>query len=152
MAWIDYAAVEDWVGLCDWVDWLMGAYDLDDARRVWPSWPVHLGVAEELAALWLAWLEAAARAADGDALAFWHDRYLIPFLMRVQRVYNIGLCRESHTSMSLAAPTNRTLIDVRSAAITNDQDSEEQDSDEQDDAKQDSAVPEELALTVGASS
>lgn len=159
VAWVDYASAEDWVRLCDWVDWLMGAYDLDDARQVWSCWPAHLGVAEELAALWSAWLEAASRAreADGDALAFWHDRYLIPFLMRVQRVYNIGLCREGHTSMSLAAPTNRTLIDVRSAAITNDQDSDEQDSDdqdsaEQDDAKQDSAVAEELALTVGASS
>lgn len=125
VAWVDYATDEDWTGLCDWVDWLVGVYDLHDERRVRSCWPAHLGVAEELAALWSAWLEAAARAreAEGDALAFWHDRYLTPLLARVNRMYNIGLCREKHTTMRKAGLTNRTLVEVRSAATT------EQDSD-----------------------
>ncbi|MDN5780324.1 MAG: hypothetical protein L0H96_25975 [Humibacillus sp.] len=123
-AWVDYATDENWVALCDWVDWLVGVYDLHDDRRVRPCWPAHLGVAEELAALWSAWLEAASRAreAEGDALAFWHDRYLTPFLARVNRVYQIGLCREKHTTMRPAGLTNRTLIDVRSAATDEDSD------------------------------
>ncbi len=122
VAWVDYATDDDWVALCDWVDWLVGVYDVHDDRRVRPCWPAHLGVAEELAALWSAWLEAAPRAreADGDALAFWHDRYLTPFLARVNRGYNIGLCREKHTPMRPAVLTNRALIDVRSAAASTD--------------------------------
>ena len=133
VAWVDYASDEDWVALADWVDWLTGVYDLHDDRRVRPCWPAHLGVAEELAAVWSAWLEAASRAreADGDALAFWHDRYLAPFLARVNRGYNIGLCRDKHTTMRPAGATDRTLIDVRSAA-TSDEDRDGKDCDTAD--------------------
>ncbi len=122
VAWVDYATGQDWAGLCDWVDWLVGVYDLHDERRVRPCWPAHLGVAEELAALHSAWREAASRAreADGDALAFWHDRYLTPLMGRINPMYAIGFCRDKHTPMRAAPVTNRTLIDVRSAADPDD--------------------------------
>lgn len=119
VAWVDYATDEDWTALCDWVDWLAGVYDVHEDRRVRSCWPAHLGVAEELAALHSAWCEAAVRAreADGDALAFWHDRYLTPLLARVNPMYGIGFCRDKHTPMRAGSPTNRTLVDVRSAAL-----------------------------------
>ena len=117
-AWVDYATGADWVGLADWVDWLAGVYDLHEDRRVRPCWPAHLGVAEELAALHSAWREAASRAreADGDALAFWHDRYLTPLMARINHMYATLSCQGKHTAVRAGPVTNRTLIDVRSAA------------------------------------
>ena len=119
VAWVDYATGQDWVALADWVDWLTGVYDLHEDRRVRPCWPAHLGVAEELAALHSAWREAASRAreADGDALAFWHDRYLTPLMARINHMYATLSCQENrHTSVRVGPLSNRTLIDVRSAA------------------------------------
>lgn len=118
VAWVDYATGEDWVALADWVDWLTGVYDLHEDRRVRPCWPAHLGVAEELAALHSAWREAASRAkeADGDALAFWHDRYLTPLMGRLNHMYATLSCQGKHAPVRVGPMTNRTLIDVRSAA------------------------------------
>ena len=118
MAWVDYATARDWVALADWVDWLTSVYDLHEDRRVRPCWPAHLGVAEELAALHSAWREAASRAreADGDALAFWHDRYLTPLMARINHMYATLSCQGKHALVRVGPMTNRTLIDVRSAA------------------------------------
>ena len=118
VAWVDYATARDWVSLADWVDWLTSVYDLHEDRRVRPCWPAHLGVAEELAALHSAWREAASRAreADGDALAFWHDRYLTPLMARINHMYATLSCQGKHALVRVGPMTNRTLIDVRSAA------------------------------------
>lgn len=118
-AWVEYASADDWVALADWVDWLTGAYGLHEDRRPRPCWPAHGGVAEELAALHSAWREAAARAreGDGDALAFWHDRYLAPLMARLNHMYATASCTGRHAPDRPAPRTDRTLIDVRSAAL-----------------------------------
>ena len=123
-AWVDAATADEWVALADWVDWLIGTYDLAEARRIRPCWPAHLGVVEELAALRSAWRDAAGRARglDNDALAFWHDRYLATFLARVNHQYGTLACHATrHTPVMPAPVSDRTLIDVRSAS-TKDQD------------------------------
>ena len=123
VAWVDHATAKEWVGLCDWVDWLSRTYELhDDARRVRPCWPAHTGVAEELAALRSAWREAARRArdTDTDALAFWHDRYLAPFIARMNTLYTTQGCSTKHENRGQAKTTDRTLINVRSAADPSD--------------------------------
>lgn len=119
-AWVDYASADQWIDLADWVDWVKATYDLRGTYRISPCWPAHIGVAEELAALWSAWKEAAvaARTKDGDALAFWHDRYFAPLLTRLHTIYSIHGCTDDrHETPTRDQATDRTLIDVRSAAV-----------------------------------
>ena len=128
VAWVDYATGQDWIALADWVDWLSCVYDLHEDRQVRPCWPVHLGVAEELAALHSAWREAAARAReeDGDALAFWHDRYLTPLMARINHMYGTRSCQANrHSPVRVGPTTDRSLIDVRSAAGPTEDDTNE---------------------------
>jgi hypothetical protein len=117
--WVDYASADDWVGLTQWVDWLTTIYDLRADHRIRPCWPAHLGVANELAGLHSAWLEAArrGRGQDSDAMAHWHDRWLTPLLARLSTLYSIASCTSKHEP-AVRAPvlTDGTLIDVRSAA------------------------------------
>lgn len=117
--WVDYASAEDWIVLTQWVDWLSTIYDFRADHRIEPCWPAHLGVANELAGLHAAWLDAArrGRGQDNDAMTHWHDRWLTPLLTRLSTLYSIASCASKHEpAVRTPALTDGTLIDVRSAA------------------------------------
>jgi hypothetical protein len=119
--WVDYASAEDWIALAQWVDWLSTVYDLRADHRIRPCWPAHLGVANELAGLHAAWVDAArrGRSQDNDAMAHWHDRWLTPLLTRLSTLYSIASCTSKHEpAVRPPALTDGTLIDVRSAETT----------------------------------
>jgi len=125
-AWVDYASEKDWHELAKWVDWLHITYDLRPNMRVPTCWPAHRGVAEELAALWAAWRQAATEArpsvvdadgveqpgpqADSSSLLYFHDRWLAPLLARLMAVYRIGDCRQSHNNFRTAPTTDIELL------------------------------------------
>lgn len=117
--WADRAEVEDWHGLCDWVDWLTDTYDLRE-QEIYSCWPRHGGVVEELAALWMAWQQAALSCAGNqwasdEALAYWHDRYLPGALARVSRLYSLRDCQARHEPRARAHRTDRSSIVVHSS-------------------------------------
>lgn len=112
VAWVDRATETMWVELADWVDWLAANYQINDGWAVRPCWPQHLGVAEELAALWSAWRQAALKdmMSGGDALAFWHDRYLAPTLARIPHLYATRACEHKHEHVAAPALTLRSHL------------------------------------------
>lgn len=120
VAWIDYAPRRAWDELADWVDWLGETYELRSEWAIRPCWPAHPGVAEELAALWSAWREAARRGLnkDNDALAFWHDRYLAPTLQRLPALYRVNACKAGHQQVKVAPGTDRTYLPSAGVAVT----------------------------------
>lgn len=115
--WTERATAQQWHDLAAWVDWLSETYELLGDLRIVPCWPAHLGVVEELAALWDAWRAAAGRApiegeppGDNDALAFWHDRYLAPLVNRLPALYSVKSCRHGHSAPGRAPSTDRDLL------------------------------------------
>lgn len=120
--WGDCADADAWAALVDWADWFLATYDLAGQENLLlPCWPDHPGVVEELAALWMAWAEAAAksRSGDGDAMAYWHDRYLAGFLARLPR-YRMRSCTPETHEPKLGRPleTNGSLVQVRETALS----------------------------------
>lgn len=118
LGWGDSADPEAWGALVAWVDWFYVTYDLREHVPV--CWPDHPGLVEELASLWMAWCSAAAtsRAELGDALAYWHDRYLAGFTSR-WHLYQIHNCTDGHVTRYKKPPaTNTALISVRETAIS----------------------------------
>ena len=112
-AWIDRATSEEWTALADWVDWLSTTYELTEDVELRPCWPHHPGVAEELEAVRLAWVNAVQRTASGDdpdGMAFWHDRYLAPLVQRLPSLYRIKTCRRGHQAAPTAPVTDRGLL------------------------------------------
>jgi hypothetical protein len=74
------------VQLRDWVDWLIGRYELrGEAETIPPCWFLHPVAVEELTGLMVAWKAAYSQkeTAPSDALAGWHDRWLWPTLSRL---------------------------------------------------------------------
>lgn len=115
--WTDRATAQQWHDLAEWIDWLTHTYEMRAGFEIYPCWPAHPGIVEELAALWDAWRDAAGRApvdgsppGDNDALAFWHDRYLAPVLHRLHALYAFHACRHQHESAAAAKPTDRDLL------------------------------------------
>lgn len=118
--WADRAGIQDWDKLSQWVDWLTGTYDLRD-QPIYSCWPQHGGVVEELAALWMAWRQAALACAGKqwgaeEALAYWHDRYLPGALARITGLYSVRDCHAGHEPVARArAPrTDRSVIAIHS--------------------------------------
>jgi hypothetical protein len=69
------------VELRDWVDWLIGRYELrGEAETIPPCWFLHPVAVEELTALMVAWKATYSQkqTAPSDALVNWHDRWLWP--------------------------------------------------------------------------
>jgi hypothetical protein len=118
-AWVDWATARDWQELAAWVDWLLSTYDLRPSRAVLPCWPAHLGIAEELAALHIAWRAAAKTVGSpkpSDALIYWHDRWLHPFLLRQREDFEIRTCEDNHKAVRAPRLTDPQLL---AAALVN---------------------------------
>jgi hypothetical protein len=107
-AWVNGASPADWRELTAWVDWLTETYDFPQATALLPCWPAHLGVAEELAALWQAW-KAAAVATHQDSMATWHDR-LHTTLPRLREDSQMRTCVDAHQRPRTASPTDLELL------------------------------------------
>lgn len=116
--WGDCADQDAWGALVTWVDWFYATYRL--RTPIPPCWPDHPAAVEELASLWMAWCDAAAksRAEGGDALAYWHDRYLAGFNARWHE-YAIHNC-EGVTHQPERAPkeTDTSLVSIRETAVS----------------------------------
>lgn len=115
--WTDRATAQQWHDLAKWIDWLTHTYEFKTGFQIYPCWPAHPGIVEELSALWDAWRDAAGRApvdgspaGDNDALAFWHDRYLAPMLHRLHALYAFHACRHNHESAAAVRTTDRDLL------------------------------------------
>lgn len=76
--WLDAG---EWRDLHTWVSWLRTAYLLE--RTIPPCWYRHVGMAQELAALWCAWIEVyeAEKATPVGACA-WHTQWFEPAMQR----------------------------------------------------------------------
>lgn len=119
--WAQQADRAAWEGLVTWVDWLTETYDFV-ASEMYPCWPLHGGVVEELAALWMAWLHASSESASSgwgatEALAYWHDRYLPGTLQRIRHGwYQHEHCtRDRHESVRTTSQrTDRSVVVLRS--------------------------------------
>lgn len=79
------SAAQLWEELSDFVDWLVGRYQLTtEAATVPPCWYRHPVAVEELTALMAAWRVAYhGPSAPRDDLVAWHDRWLWPCLDRL---------------------------------------------------------------------
>lgn len=125
--WVATARPGDWQKLAEWVDWLNTAYDLIVPRTVLPCWPAHGGAVHELAALRSAWLHAAASPEPGEAMTYWHDRYLFSCLARLREDYQMRACTDEHVSPRARRITDlqtlaAVLVDVASGTSTTDAD------------------------------
>ena len=76
--WLDAG---EWRDLYTWVSWLRTAYLLE--RTIPPCWFRHVGMAQELGALWCAWIEVyeAEKATPVGACA-WHTQWFEPAMQR----------------------------------------------------------------------
>ena len=100
IAWVEQASEDDWAHLMDWADWLAQTYDAT-AHSLFPCWPRHPGIVEDLAGLKLSWEHATSTAADSqwsrtEALAYWHDRYLTGFIARLTQFHGSKGCSTRH--------------------------------------------------------
>lgn len=127
--WAGRAGAQDWEELVVWVDWLQASYGYLAEFKIHPCWPAHPGVVEELAGLYHSWRHAQlvdeisvrpiaqtkseiGKRPGASDLTAWHDRWLWPFLRRMQGGhYRIMGCREQHEpERQIIAPTDRSLI------------------------------------------
>lgn len=84
LPWTSAVTPVELASLVAWVDWLNTTYELPYGTAVAACWQSHAGVAEQLAALWHAWLAArTSQAADTtEDMISWHERWLWPSLPR----------------------------------------------------------------------
>lgn len=115
-SWAQAAGPQDWADLAEWVDWLMTHYDIPRGQRIAPCWPAHPGVVEELAALRSSWRVVAKHAAPGVKpsveMINWHDRWMAPCLERLQQLYTMKNCLNSHQSPPGWSGTDREALRV----------------------------------------
>ena len=123
-AWVDYATPEDWNELAEWVDWLGRTYDVQLVHQVLPCWPVHRGVAEELAALRTAWCAAALKGREeepNDAMIYWHDRFLHSTITRARTEFAQKACEDGHRVPLMGVATDAGFLEqARTAAAQRD--------------------------------
>lgn len=66
-------------------------YVVDDSLLVLSCWPLHPGLAHELAALYGSWLHAFLSGfSSGETAMAWHERWLTGFQSRISHWYGIG--------------------------------------------------------------
>ncbi len=115
--WTDRATRKQWDELVDWVDWLQRSYGTLAEFEIYPCWPAHLGMVEELAGLFHSWKRAVIAdeltAATGSSdLTAWHDRWLWPLLQRVKGGhYRTTNCKDRHVpERGIARKTDRRYL------------------------------------------
>ncbi|MBT2384047.1 hypothetical protein [Streptomyces sp. ISL-11] len=122
LPWSSRATEEDWANLSDWIDWLGKHYAPQLHLRIWPCWPLHGGVTEELAALHAAWRAAAEADADpareGSDLAYWHQMWLWPTIERIRQHYMFSECETDHATDRPGRPTDPSALKARMAEAT----------------------------------
>ncbi|MEU1277675.1 hypothetical protein [Streptomyces sp. NPDC005805] len=120
--WSHRATDRDWRDLSAWVDWLGGHYAPQLHLRIWPCWPAHGGVAEELAALRGAWLAAseadAASGGTGQEMAYWHQMWLWPTVERIHQNYTFKNCESDHSPDRPGRPTDAAALEARIKAAS----------------------------------
>lgn len=110
--WAAQATADQWNSLVEWCDWLLATYRRMVTIPIYPCWPCHPGVVEELAALWESWLVARASMKNNptDQMAYWHERLLHPTLAHME-LLDIGKCKDGHKDpMTPPRITDRNLI------------------------------------------
>ncbi|MCC3777577.1 hypothetical protein [Streptomyces sp. UNOB3_S3] len=119
LPWSLRATERDWQDLADWIDWLGRHYAPQLHLRVWPCWPAHGGVVEELAALRAAWCAAVEADADpvrsGSELAYWHQMWLWPTVERIRQNYMFSECETDHSPDRPGRPTDADALRARVA-------------------------------------
>ncbi|MDT0451407.1 hypothetical protein [Streptomyces hesseae] len=119
LPWSLRATEKDWQDLADWIDWLGRHYAPQLHLRIWPCWPAHGGVVEELAALRAAWCAAVEADADparaGSELAYWHQMWLWPTVERIRHNYMFSECETDHSPDRPGRPTDTTALRARVA-------------------------------------
>ncbi|WP_424892940.1 hypothetical protein [Streptomyces sp. XH2] len=117
--WSLRATEDDWRKLADWLDWLGKHYAPQLHLRIWPCWPLHGGVTEELAALHASWRAATAADADpsreGSDLAYWHQMWLWPTIERIRQHYMFSECEDDHSPDRPGRPTDTAALKQRMA-------------------------------------
>ena len=116
-SWADRATQAQWNELIDWIDFLQRNYGTLAEYEIYPCWPAHLGMVEELAGLFHSWKRAVindelATATGSSDLAAWHDRWLWPLLQRVKGGhYRTTNCKDHHVpERGAPRPTNRLHV------------------------------------------
>lgn len=115
--WSARATSAEWVQLVHWVDWMQASYGTLSVFDIYPCWPAHTGVVEELAGLYRSWRRAqiadtlAGKRGSND-LAAWHDRWLWPLLARLSaQRYGIQSCKAGHeVEVVTVGVTDRQLV------------------------------------------
>ncbi|WKU45700.1 hypothetical protein Q3V23_17480 [Streptomyces sp. VNUA116] len=117
--WSLRATEEEWRKLADWLDWLGKHYAPQLHLRIWPCWPLHGGVTEELAALHASWRAATEADADpsreGSDLAYWHQMWLWPTIERIRQHYMFSECEDDHSPDRPGRPTDTAALQQRMA-------------------------------------
>ncbi|GHF44156.1 hypothetical protein GCM10010218_26840 [Streptomyces mashuensis] len=120
LPWSLRASAQDWQDLAGWVDWLGRHYAPQLHLRIWPCWPQHGGVVEELAALHSAWRAAAEADADpagaGSEMAYWHQMWLWPTVERIRQNYMFRECETGHSPDRPGRATDAEALEARIAA------------------------------------
>jgi hypothetical protein len=100
--WADRATRAQWDELVGWVDWLQRSYGTLAEFEIYPCWPAHLGMVEELGGLFHSWKRAVitdelATTTGSSDLTAWHDRWLWPLLQRAKGGhYRTTNCKDRH--------------------------------------------------------
>lgn len=119
LPWSQRASEAEWRELADWLDWLGRHYAPQLHLRIWPCWPAHGGVVEELAALHAAWRAATEADADparaGSELAYWHQMWLWPTVERIRQYYMFSECETDHAADRPGRPTDPAALETRVA-------------------------------------
>ncbi|MCQ8773754.1 hypothetical protein [Streptomyces telluris] len=117
LPWSLRATEDDWRRLSDWLDWLGRHYAPQLHLRIWPCWPLHGGVTEELAALHASWRAATEADADpsreGSDLAYWHQMWLWPTIERIRQHYMFSECEDDHSQDRPGRPTDGAALRKR---------------------------------------
>lgn len=117
--WIDRATPAQWAELVEWVDWVQANYGALPEFDIYPCWPAHTGLVEELAGLFHSWKRAQivdelGEKAGSNDLTGWHDRWFWPFRQRAKGGhYRTTNCKDEHKVERVTAKrTDRQYLPI----------------------------------------
>jgi hypothetical protein len=102
--------VAEWAGLCAWVAWLEGRYELSVEERLPRCWARHPGLVEELWALkaWREEIYGGGQPGMGQAARYWHVE-LRQVVQAAATVYAAG-CRTGHRGAAQLARIDAAVL------------------------------------------